>query len=102
MAKKLVPKKTILIEADDLIHGARRAEYGPPDECFQNIADQWALFLMQKYGFDIALEPEDVCWMMADFKKVRQIMNKKRDNVRDAAGYLGLIEKLGPLDSIEK
>lgn len=95
MAKKPVPKKSVLIEADDLIHGARRAEYGPPGVCFANIAAQWSLYLGQKHQILVDLTAEDVCWMMSDFKKVRQIANKKRDNTRDAAGYIGLIEELG-------
>lgn len=86
----------LLLEAHEVITGARMETYGPPANGMQGVAEQWTLYLRQKYGADIKLSAEDVCWMMADLKKFRQMHKSKRDNVLDAAGYIGLIEKLTP------
>lgn len=93
-------KKPLLLEAHDIINGERREMYGSPANGMQKIADQWSLYLNQKYGIingtnkTFELTAEDACWMMSDVKKVRQAHNSKRDNVLDAAGYIGLIEQV--------
>lgn len=93
-------KKNLLIEANDIIHGARREMYGEAANGMQGVADQWNLYIRQKHnaadgkGFVLELSAEDVCWMMADLKKYRQMHKSKRDNVLDAAGYIGLIEQV--------
>lgn len=95
-----VKKKPLLIEAHDVINGARREMYGDAANGMQGVADQWTLYLRQKYGadnrdgFSIQLTAEDACWMMADVKKFRQMHKSRRDNVLDAAGYIGLIEQV--------
>jgi len=35
-----------------------------------------------------------VCWMMVLLKASRQMNAPKRDNLVDAAGYIGLIERI--------
>lgn len=85
---------TVFEEADKIIYGDREETYGRPSLNLKRIADQWRLYILQKYGFDIELKNEDVCWMMADLKKVRQMNQHKRDNLVDAIGYIGLIERL--------
>lgn len=86
---------SLLIEAHNIITGERKASYGDARTGFQNIADQWVLYLRQKYKLPpFELSAEDICWMMADLKKVRQMNEPKRDNVVDAVGYIGLIEKV--------
>lgn len=87
-------KKPLLIEAHNVISGARRKMYGDAANGMQNVANQWSLYLHQKYGIEFGLTAEDACWMMSDVKKVRQLTNSKRDNVLDAAGYIGLIEEV--------
>lgn len=96
MAKKSTNTKVrgVLLEADTLINGERLKRYGDPKLGFQHIAEQWTLFIMQRHRVDIEITPEDVCWMMADLKKVRQYAGADQDNIRDAAGYIGLIEKV--------
>jgi len=81
-------------EAKEIIHGDREETYGHPAKNLQRIAHQWALYLTTKYGTFIPISSEDVCWMMADLKKVRQMNAEKRDNLVDAIGYIGLIERL--------
>lgn len=84
-------KPSLLIEAHNLINGDRQLEYGNPSNTFIAIASQWNMYLNQKYGTKARISPEDVCWMMSDLKKVRQMQKQKRDNLVDAAGYIGLI-----------
>jgi len=97
MTKK---KQPLLIEAHAVINGARKQTYGDGTNGMQGVADQWNLYIRQKHdatngeGFRLELSAEDVCWMMADLKKYRQMHKSKRDNVLDAAGYIGLIEQV--------
>lgn len=92
MTKKTQP---LLLEAHAVINGERKKTYGDGTNGMQGVADQWTLYLNQKYGGGfIYITAEDVCWMMADLKKYRQMHKSKRDNVLDAAGYIGLIEQV--------
>ena len=83
----------ILEEAESIIYGDREQTYGKPGVNLERIAGQWALYLQQKFGAEANLTAEDVCWMMVDLKKCRQMNADKRDNLVDAAGYLALIER---------
>ena len=83
---------SVLLEAHNLIKGQKREEYGDAERGMTMIAEQWTLYLQQKYGLQTHILAEDVCWMMTDLKKVRQTINSKRDNIVDAAGYIGLIQ----------
>lgn len=84
----------ILEEAERIIYGDREQTYGKPGVNLDRIAGQWTLYLQQKFGFEVALTAEDVCWLMVDLKKCRQMNADKRDNLVDAAGYLALIERV--------
>jgi hypothetical protein len=88
------PAKPLLLAAHDIINGERMLTYGPAENGMQGVADQWALYLRQKYKIDIHLTAEDACWMMVDLKKFRQMHKSKRDNIIDAAGYIGIIERV--------
>lgn len=98
----MTKKKPLLLEAHQIINGERKKTYGDGTNGMQGVAEQWNLYLQQKYGmvsddgFPLCITAEDVCWMMADLKKYRQMHKSKRDNVVDAAGYIGLIEKVLP------
>lgn len=86
--------ESVMQEAIDIIYGDREKVYGHPSKNLNHIAHQWSTYLMQKHGFTVELSAEDVCWMMVDLKKCRQMNTEKRDNLVDAIGYLGLIERL--------
>lgn len=86
--------KSVLEEAQEIIHGDREQTYGHPAKNLTHISQQWRLYLNQKFGVDIELAAEDVCWMMADLKKVRQMNAPTRDNLVDGAGYIGLVERV--------
>lgn len=90
-------KDTILSEAEAIIYGDREETYGTPSVNLDNIAKQWSLYLNQLFPeMDITIQlcAEDVCWMMVQLKMMRQLNSYKRDNLVDAIGYIGLIERL--------
>jgi hypothetical protein len=88
------PQETTLDEAKRIIYGDREKTYGSPDKNLTNIAQQWSLYIQQKFGVTVPLDCHDVCWMMVDLKKARQMNSPKRDNIVDAEGYLALSERI--------
>lgn len=108
LAKEPPYNPTILEEANDIIYGDREKTYGHPAKNIKAIAAQWTLYLEQKYGHLVSnaafiqLTAEDVCYMMADLKKCRQMNHAKRDNLVDGAGYLALIDRIHEGDNNEQ
>jgi hypothetical protein len=97
--KEYAAKKSILDEAQGIIWGDREKTYGEPDVNLKRIATLWNAFLVSRYKHGYTGEPyeitsEDVCWMMVLLKASRQMNTPKRDNLVDAAGYIGLIERI--------
>jgi hypothetical protein len=90
----LESQKSILSEASEVIYGDREETYGHPAVNLENIAEQWSLYIQQRYGAQFQLEADDVCWMMVQLKMARQMNASKRDNLVDAAGYIALIERI--------
>ena len=87
--------KSILDEAKDIIYGDREKTYGEPDVNLKRIATLWNAYMSAKaQSNSTTIEPEDVCWMMVLLKASRQMNTPKRDNLIDAAGYIGLIERI--------
>ena len=84
----------ILDEAKEVINGERQDQYGNPEDSFKGIAGRWGRYL----GLEIT--PVQVAHMMVEFKLERECHNPKRDNLRDAAGYLeikaDLLKELEP------
>jgi len=94
-----IPTGSILDEAQGIIWGDREKTYGEPDVNLKRIATLWNAFLVSRYKHGYTGEPyeitsEDVCWMMVLLKASRQMNAPKRDNLVDAAGYIGLIERI--------
>ena len=90
-----VTPKSILDEAQGIIWGDREKTYGEPDVNLNRIAVLWNAHLTAKsMGGLYVITPEDVCWMMVLLKASRQMNAPKRDNLVDAAGYIGLIERI--------
>lgn len=88
-----IPTGSILEEAQGIIWGDREQTYGAPDVNLKRIAGMWGAYLYAKGG-SVDITPEDVCWMMVLLKASRQMNAPKRDNLVDAAGYIGLIERI--------
>jgi len=87
-----VPKKkqrgSILLKALDTINGERQDYYGNPEDSFDLISDYWKAYLSRKKISE--LNSHDVCLMMTLFKIAREQYQKKKDNIVDAVGYLGI------------
>ena len=86
---------SILQEADTLINGDRQADYVHVSESDDRIARAWAVIMGAPVNANQAL----LC--MAALKLVRECYSHKRDNLVDAAGYIGLAEKLHESKSIQ-
>ena len=74
---------SILVEAQNLVHGPRQASYGHPADDFQRTAD--LLNVLSKRGR--AWLPSDVALVMMCVKLSRQANAYKRDNLVDLCGY---------------
>lgn len=84
---------TVTEEAENLVCGERRQQYGPAHTNFKRIAGMWTEFLAGRtIDYDNPISMEDVCSLMVLLKLARQAEGMKRDNVVDSIGYLRLIE----------
>jgi hypothetical protein len=77
---------SILIEAHNLVHGDRGADYGHPLDDFSRTAAIASVLLAGKLA--APLEAEDVALIMVAVKLSREVNRPKRDNLVDGAGYL--------------
>lgn len=80
-----MPEESILQEAERLINGEKRTDYGPVQESFQRIADGWSMILN---GYNVT--PKQIALCMIWLKISRELEKDKRDNWVDMAGYAGL------------
>ena len=95
-ASKCTPTQrgSVLSEAINIINGERQDVYGSPEDSFSLISDYWTTYLRSRSpeianaGF--CLFADDVALMMVLFKIAREANQHKRDNIIDAAGYLGI------------
>ena len=79
---------SVLEEAQQIIHGARRADYGHPYDDFTRVGRIWAALL------DIPeIPPEKVALMLGGLKMARLCSNPgHRDSNLDWSGYSGTYE----------
>ena len=75
---------SILLDAHALINGERQSSYGPPTPFFTRTAALWSAYLGH------TLTGKDVAMCMVLLKVAREANRHKRDNLLDAAGYIGL------------
>lgn len=80
--------ETILQEAERIVGGDRRKDYGDVRESFLRIADMWSGYL----GHQITVS--DVAHMMILMKVSRNAKKFKRDNLVDICGYARCAEML--------
>lgn len=89
-ATKKAKKESILIRAERLINGERRAAYGHPlDDYTRTAAIVSAAFA---HKLKEPLTAEDMLMVMVFVKCSRQINKFGTDNLADLAGYAGCIE----------
>ena len=88
-------KKTILQEAQEIIHGDREQTYGNPGVNLENIAALWTVFLEKRHNVIVSLAADDVAHMMIYMKMARLMHSPRhRDSLVDVAGYVGLVDKI--------
>jgi len=80
----------VLTAAIQIINGERQDTYGNPEDSFTVIADYWTIFLKSKLKLGVVLDMKDTALMMVLLKIAREQNQGKRDNLVDAAGYLGI------------
>lgn len=82
----------VLLDAHDIINGERQNVYGSPEDSFELIAGYWNVYMRSICAEDhnLDLTGTDAAMMMALFKIAREANQHKRDNIVDAAGYLGI------------
>lgn len=87
---------SVLLEAEEIVNGPRRAAYGHPRENFSRICDLWNAYLQGRPGGQAApITPEDHALMMVLLKVARlQESPNHRDSVVDICGYAGTYEFL--------
>ena len=88
-----VRDETVLEEAERIINGDRRAEYGGALESFTRIAALWSVVL------DVEVTPHQVSLCLVQLKVARAIQGTltgvwHRDSYVDIAGYAGCSEKI--------
>ncbi len=71
----------ILHDAEEIVNGARKQDYGDPKESFGKIAVVASMMVGEK------LHPIDIVRVLKAVKIVRQSYNPNRDNLVDLCGY---------------
>jgi hypothetical protein len=88
-AKKLKPEPkplSINEEANTIINGERRDDYGPAKDSFDRIAQGWSVL------FGVPVNAHQVSLAMIWLKSVRALNGFQRDSFVDICGYAGLAE----------
>jgi len=83
--------KSILVEAEGLVHGARNATYGHPTDDYTRTVG--AFVALQGPDKKISeMTPQDGVIFMICVKLSRQVNVPKRDNCVDGAGYFECLD----------
>ena len=86
-------KRSILQEADSIVNGARKADYGSAKVSFERIGKMTELMLTED-EWDLlsqrVISPTVVTKMHQATKLTRESFAHKRDNLVDLAGYASL------------
>jgi hypothetical protein len=80
--------ESVLSEAERIINGSRRQDYGDTYDSFDLIGRLWGDVL----GVEVTAEQVALC--MIQLKVARWINGQQRDSVVDIAGYAGCIDKM--------
>jgi Domain of unknown function (DUF6378) len=78
--------ESINMEAERIINGPRRDEYGPAKESFDKIATGWEVI------FGVNMTSHQVALAMIWLKTCRALNGYQRDSFVDICGYAGLAE----------
>jgi len=80
--------RSVCQEADQLVTGDRRADYGHPLDDFSRIATMWSAIL----GVAVSAEQVGLCQIAV--KLSRQCHRPKRDNLVDICGYANCVQQV--------
>lgn len=84
---------SILQEADSLINGSRKEEYGSAGDEYARLANSVNANFAEK--IKVPFTAEDMLWFMVLLKVNRAIHNpESRDSRVDCAGYIGLVDQV--------
>ena len=85
LAASMPESRTILDDADELIHGDRAEQYGDAQQSFENIADIWSVII------GAPVTTKQVALMLAGLKLARLAHDTgHRDSWVDLIGYAAL------------
>ncbi len=84
--------RTVCQEADQIINGQRRTDYGGVKESFGRIAKLWSAAL----DHEVTAEQVGLCMVL--LKVSRAAQGFQRDSLVDIAGYAGCIAKILDMD----
>lgn len=86
---------SILLEAEQIINGPRRSDYGHPLDNHSLTGQMWANYLQRKYP-GLRITAEDVCFMniLQKIARISSTGKVTRDGITDIAGYAGNIEMI--------
>lgn len=92
LSDTILDEPTILEEAQGIVDGERREEYGDVNDAFMCIAGMWSSYLGSR------VTKYDVAHMMIMLKLARNRNNYKADSMRDVAGYAYCADKMHACD----
>lgn len=86
--------RSVLEEAQELIHGDRNTDYGHPLDNHSATAELVRAYLRRKYG-TAEFDADDVC-VFNVLQKISRLANTPdhRDSLVDIAGYVGNVEMI--------
>lgn len=85
----MTPDKHVLLEAEDIIHGQRRTDYGTPKESFIRVWKLWSPIMESQLP---GIEKAAMCLLL--LKVARYTQSRDRDSIVDMAGYAGCLAQL--------
>lgn len=88
LSRKDSKVSSILLEADKIVNGERKTDYGCVHQTFEMVAQAFNLYRGKN------LTKQDVAWIMMLLKLVRESHSHKRDNLVDLSGYAELLNQL--------
>ena len=93
---------SVLTKAVNVINGERQDTYGSPEDSFAIISGYWTTYLKDKLKPGVELDPKDSALMMVLFKIAREQNQGKKDNLVDAAGYIGIAGDMTPKPTLKQ
>lgn len=72
----------------------RGASYGPPEENHERTALLYNAYLLGRFGVDLGVTREDVCWLAILQKISREMHGGTDDGPRDVQGYARNVEMM--------